>query len=103
MGGATLTSKLLDTRHVLGYTNKFQCYDPITNNWSCLGNFLFEGYRIRMCIWDGKIIATGGISSVSKDENAWVYERDKWRAMGSLLKISKYLFTSPIDYLPNLD
>lgn len=102
MGGATkiMREPYSETRTISDYTHVVQCYDPSLNSWSILGNFITDSYNIKMCNWDGNMLATGGTHrSNLTNKIVYIYEpdNDKWEEMGSLENISKYLFTASKD------
>lgn len=100
VGGATSVSG--SRRYVNEYTNIVQCYNPSSNTWSCLGNFVTECYGIKMCIWEGRILASGGTHrSITTLKKVYIYEAesDEWAEMASLKKISADLFTASTDFL----
>lgn len=88
-----------------GCTNKVQCYDPILNIWTCLGNFKTNCYSMKICISNGKVFASGFVQtykdSRTNKKKVYVYNPsiDQWQVMDCLQNVSRCLFTGSTEHL----
>lgn len=82
-------------------TNKVQCYDPIRFEWTLLGDFCINCYDVQMCIWNGKLLASGKFETAATDVYSYDPEHDKWETMGPLQNITSSFCTASIDFFIN--